>query len=55
MIMPESESPINSKNFYSRKLCALLEDQSIAFPVRKRYIVDGEKLHQQRFECATQV
>lgn len=29
MIMPESESPINSKNFYFRKLCALLEDKSI--------------------------
>ena len=29
MIMPESESPINSTNFYSRKLCALLEDHSI--------------------------
>lgn len=29
MIMPESESPINSRNFYFRKLCALLEDKSI--------------------------
>ena len=29
MIMPESESPINSRNFYSRKLCALPEDKSI--------------------------
>lgn len=29
MIMPESESPINSTNFYSRKLCALLKDHSI--------------------------
>lgn len=29
MIMPESESPINSTNFYFRKLCALLEDKSI--------------------------
>jgi hypothetical protein len=27
----------------------------IAFPVGKRYIVDGEKLNQQRFNCATQV
>ncbi|MBE9072315.1 type III-B CRISPR-associated protein Cas10/Cmr2, partial [Microcystis sp. LEGE 08355] len=29
MIMPESESPINSKNFYSRKLRALLKDHYI--------------------------
>ncbi|QNP29596.1 type III-B CRISPR-associated protein Cas10/Cmr2 [Cylindrospermopsis curvispora GIHE-G1] len=29
MIMPESDSPINSTNFYSRKLYALLEDHSI--------------------------
>jgi hypothetical protein len=29
--------------------------RSIAFPVGKRYIVDGEKLNQQRFNCATQV
>lgn len=29
MIMPKSESPINSTNFYFRKLCALLEDKSI--------------------------
>ena len=27
----------------------------IAFPVRKRYIVEFEKLNQQRFNCATQV
>ncbi|GBE76204.1 hypothetical protein myaer87_34310 [Microcystis aeruginosa NIES-87] len=27
----------------------------IAFPVRKRDIVDGEKFNQQRFHCATQV
>jgi putative PIN family toxin of toxin-antitoxin system len=29
--------------------------QNIAFPVRKRYIIDVEKLNQQRFNCATQV
>lgn len=29
MIMPESESPINSTNFYFSKLCALVEDKSI--------------------------
>jgi len=28
---------------------------SIAFLVRKRYIIDVEKLNQQRFNCATQV
>jgi len=28
---------------------------NIAFPVRKRYIIDIEKLNQQRFNCATQV
>ncbi|WP_228021221.1 hypothetical protein, partial [Microcystis sp. LEGE 08355] len=27
--MPESESPINSTNFYFSKLCALVEDKSI--------------------------
>jgi len=26
----------------------------IAFPVCKRYIIDVEKLNQQRFSCATQ-
>jgi hypothetical protein len=26
---------------------------SIAFPVRTRYIIDVEKLNQQRFKCAT--
>jgi hypothetical protein len=28
---------------------------NIAFPVCKRYIIDVEKLNQQRFSCATQV
>ncbi|GEA28103.1 hypothetical protein MiAbW_02675 [Microcystis aeruginosa NIES-4325] len=30
-------------------------DLDIAFPVRKRYIIDVEKSDQQRFKCATQV
>jgi four helix bundle protein len=31
------------------------EYQDIAFPVRTRYIINVEKLNQQRFNCATQV
>ena len=27
----------------------------IAFPVRKRYIIDIKKLNQQKFKCTTQV
>jgi hypothetical protein len=32
-----------------------IDQKNIAFPVRKRYIIDVEKFNQQRFDCATQV
>jgi len=30
-------------------------NKDIAFPVCKRYIIDVEKLNQQKFKCTTQV
>ncbi|TRU55497.1 MAG: hypothetical protein EWV48_18645 [Microcystis aeruginosa Ma_QC_C_20070823_S13] len=34
---------------------SILADSVIAFPVHKRYIIDSEKLNQQRLNCASQM
>ena len=47
----KEKSIIISTQIINEVSCNLL----IAFPIRKRYIIDVEKLNQQRFNCHTRV